>query len=69
MIKKLLSTLIAFLIVLIAQSQGVVGEWKDYLSFAKSFDLVRSGEKVYCASEEASFIITQAITALIKFQG
>lgn len=49
-----------------AGAQGVVGEWKDYLSFTKAFRLAAGDGKTYCATEGGLFYMDLSDNSINK---
>jgi ligand-binding sensor domain-containing protein len=52
---RFITFLFLFFAALGATGQGVVGEWKEYLSFSNAFKVADAGNKVYCATEGGLF--------------
>lgn len=64
--RKYLLSLLSLISCFAAYSQGILGEWKDYLSYSNAIKVDASGDKIYCATEGGLFYFDTEDNSLNK---
>ncbi|HAH22428.1 MAG TPA: hypothetical protein DCL77_01450, partial [Prolixibacteraceae bacterium] len=50
-------------------TQPIIGEWTDYQSYVHAFNVVDTGEKIYCVTEGGLFSYTKSDNSILKMSG